>query len=147
MDENDIVTQIIAGTAPGEAPADALHLCMAALLAKLSMGQLPELSQPAVETIPTAQASEYGSMVAWHMALIGVILCPIFTIVKPKEYVEAMTTVRLSYKGIASDLQLQNDYLTRVRPQIRLGRLDSLEQAIEGRLWEELDPRLEGLRY
>lgn len=128
MDDGDVVQSIIEGTTQHEREIDVLHLCLTAATLTLTRSRDRLLGMG-----PPPALVYYR-----RLRLVGEILCPIFTPVKPPDYVEGMARARLSYRGIATDPDLQRDYAGTVMALVSDGYLDSLAAAIEARLWERL---------
>lgn len=124
MDDNDVVARILRGTRPGENSLDVLQMCLIAATAQL-----------AVEAAPVSAPRFY-----FVLGRMGQILCPIFTPVKPKLYVENMREARLAYKGIASSPALQSSFAELSRNLAASGLLRSTRAAVAGELWSRISP-------
>ena len=122
MDDDNLIQRILDGKAPTEAPADILYMCLATTMMRLAGSREP------------VRAAFFYK----YLANIGEILCPIFTPVKPPDYVEEMVEARLSYTGIAQDAELQAAFSKRMLTLVREGLVNSLERAIEANLGRQL---------
>jgi hypothetical protein len=71
--------------------------------------------------------------------LAGRILCPLFDYAKPAEYRVQMREMRLQYRGIARDADLQREWFERNLPLAGDGVLESVQSAVEARIWRGLE--------
>lgn len=125
MDDSGLIERILRGTrAPNERPVDLLHMCLTAASARM-----------AARSGRPATASEYYV----SLEVVGEILCPIFSPVKPPDYQEAMMAARQQYAGIATNPLLQGAFAEVMMQLAKTGHLESLRRAIDGRIWTQLD--------
>lgn len=130
MDE-DLLAEIIAGATPEENPADPLHMCLSVVTVEFSLSS-ERYEFPWSHGVRFMPAARWMAESFTHrLRVVGKILCPIFTVVKPKEYVNEMRGVRLQYQGIASDPAIQVEYAEKVKTLLEDGYFRSVEQAIE----------------
>ncbi|MDR3525596.1 MAG: hypothetical protein P4L66_16010 [Acetobacteraceae bacterium] len=70
--------------------------------------------------------------------LAGRILCPLFDYAKPTQYRTEMRKIRLQYRGIARNFELQRDWFTLTELLVKKGALTSVDSAVKAQIWSEL---------
>jgi len=137
----DVEYEILLGLAEGERPADLLYLCHSVAASCLAHGRDFHVRRPyASDREHIVYRSEPGRRVRLLFGA-GLLLCPIFDPVKHQEYSEytsQMTTVRLSYAGIATNPELKMAFGRGVETAISKGSFESLQTADGTQLWRIL---------
>ncbi len=134
MQDDELIQEIISGTVEGESPADVLYLCTSMATARFSH-YLEEF-----HSYGSAGSFQHARVFERILRSSSEILCPVFMVVKPAEFVAGMIEMRRKYRGVASDPDLQAKFGLRVKALIEEGQLQSLEQAIKDEIWERLKP-------
>lgn len=132
MADENLIEQIFAGATREERPEDVLYLCTGMALAMFQKARERD-----AQLAPSPPERNAGTFLE-GLRLAGEILCPIFQYVKPEDYVAEMTRTRLEYQGIAAELELQAEYVCRVRTLLDKDQLQSLAQAVANKVWQEL---------
>jgi hypothetical protein len=102
-----------------EDPDDALQLCLGMAMAIQLQGRTWRIFEDALD-------------------LAGRILCPIFDYAKPAQYRTAMRALRLQYRGVARDAELQRAWFEQVSPLVGDGVLESVQSAVDAQVWRGL---------
>ena len=121
---------ILFGTEPGERVLDVFYLCTTAALIRIGMEAQSYGAEP--------NSSYVSEALSPAMETMGKILCPIYDVVKPDDYVEHMITTRRSFTGIATSGELQSVFTQQIVALQEADRLKNLATAIESQIWMDL---------
>lgn len=128
---------ILFGAEPGERVIDVFYLCTTAALIRIDMETQSYGAEP--------NSSYVSEALSPAMETMGKILCPIYDVVKPDDYVEHMITARRSFGGIATSGELQSVFTQQIVALQEAGSLETLATAIESKIWMDLGVDTNGL--
>ena len=107
----NIFSEIAEGVTYGEDPLDVYQICFASAVEDISNRKviLKDRGPFISDTTLSDGSKEYGVEFRATLKLYAKIWCPIFDVVKPRDYIENMTKVRKSYEGITLNNNAHND--------------------------------------
>ena len=144
----NIFSEIAEGVTHGEDPLDVFQICFTSAVVdfsnRKSMSQDRDPFRP--DKALTEDPKNYGVEFRATLKLYAKIWCPIFDVVKPRDYIENMTEVRKSYEGITYSMDAQNDLAFNLKSLFdqKILRAEhsrdsrNMERAINNRIWRDL---------
>lgn len=144
----NIFSEIAEGVTYGEDPLDVYQICFASAVEDISNRKviLKDRGPFISDTTLSDGSKEYGVEFRATLKLYAKIWCPIFDVVKPRDYIENMTKVRKSYEGITLNNNAHNDLTFNLKSLFERNILraehssvsTNLERAIKNRIWRDL---------